>query len=167
MSLSRFFLFLFVVVVGLEIGAGLYETLVVLPMWALNAPDSVVAFYQHNQANPDFAINAGGRFWIFLTPLVGLVAIITLLTGLKTTGSHRKWRTAGTVIAIVVVTVTFAWFVPNLLRLLYHVPEMTSADIATTANRWYVANWGRVVVGMTAWLCGLRALSISEKPALD
>lgn len=167
MSISRLCLFLFVIVVGLEIGAGLYETLVVLPMWALNAPDSVVAFYQHNQANPDFTINAGGRLWMFLTPLVGLVSIAAFLTGLKTSGSHRKWRMAGTLIAFTVVAVTFAWFVPNLLKLLYHVPEMTSAEIATTANRWYAANWGRVVFGITGWICGLKALNKPEHPGLD
>ena len=166
MSFARFCLFLFVVVVGLEIGAGLYETLVVLPMWAMNAPDSVVAFYQHNQANPEFAINAGGRFWIFLTPFVGIVAIAALLSGLRTSGAHRGWRMAGTLIAITVVAVTFAWFVPNLIKLLYHVPEMTNAEIATTANRWYIANWGRVVVGITGWICGLIALSKPEHPAL-
>ncbi len=98
-SMSRILLWLFVIALGIEIGAGLYETLVVLPLWTLAPPESVIAYYQHNAADPQFALNAGGRFWMFDTPLVGVLAIATLLSGIKTTSEHRKWRLIGAVLA--------------------------------------------------------------------
>jgi hypothetical protein len=61
-SISQIFLWLFVIALGIEIGAGLYETLVVLPLWTSAPPASVTAYHQHNAANPQFTLNAGGRF---------------------------------------------------------------------------------------------------------
>jgi len=129
MKVSQIILWLFVVAVGLEIGAGMYEMILVVPLWANGAPESVVAFYQQNVANPQFALNAGPRFWMFMTPTVGLLAIATLLTSFKTAARHRKWRIAGSALIIFIVAATFAWFVPNIMRLGQDVPNMTAVDI--------------------------------------
>ena len=158
------FLWLFVIALGIEIGAGLYETRVVLPLWTGAPPDSVTAYYQHNAANPQFALNAGGRFWMGATPLVGLLAVATLLSGLRTRPPHRKWRMAGTILAIVVVGSTFAWFVPNIMRLNSKDVMAMSGDAVANLTHWWVRlNWLRVVVYSTGWLCALRALSIPPK----
>ncbi len=61
-SIAQIFLWLYVVVLGIQIGGGLYEQLVVMPLWSLSPPDSVVAYHQHNVANPQFAPDQGGRF---------------------------------------------------------------------------------------------------------
>lgn len=163
-SLAQVFLWLFVIALGIELGAGLYETLVVLPLWAAAPPDSVTAYYQHNAANPQFALNAGGRFWIFFTPLVGLTSIAALLSGLKTRPEHRKWRVAGTILALIVVISTFAWFVPNIIKLTGKDVLTMSADEITGVTNWWVRlNWVRVVVYSAGWLAALRALSIPPK----
>lgn len=162
MKISKLILWLFVITLGVEIGAGLYETILVVPLWASGAPESVVGYYQQNVANPQFALNAGPRLWMFLTPSVGLLAVATLLTGFKTVPQHRTWRLAGSLLAIFVVAVTFAWFVPNIMRLTYDVPNMTAADMAITAKWWVNLNWVRVVLYMTAWICTLRAFSIPQ-----
>ena len=59
---GQILLWFFVIVLGIEHGAGLYETLVVLPLWNLEIQDSVISYYQHNEANPQFALSAGPRF---------------------------------------------------------------------------------------------------------
>ena len=155
MKVSTIILWLFVVAIGVE-------TILVVPLWANGAPDSVVAFYQQNVANPQFALNAGPRFWMFLTPSVGLLAIATLLTSFKTAARHRKWRIAGSVLAIFVIGFTFAWFVPNIIRLTYDVLNMTPTKIASTVKWWVGLNWGRVVFAFAAWHCTLRAFSIPQ-----
>lgn len=163
-SFAQLFLWLFVIVLGIELGAGLYETLVVLPLWAAAPPDSVTAFYQHNAANPQFTLNAGGRFWMFCTPLVGLTGLAALLSGLKTRSEHRKWRIAGTILALIVVASTFAWFVPNIIRLNSKDVLTMSADAVTSLTNWWIRlNWVRAVVYSAGWLAALRALSISPE----
>ena len=159
-SIARLFLWLFVIVLGLEIGAGLYETLVVLPLWTLAPPDSVVAYHQHNVAYPQFALNAGGRFWMFFTPLTGLMALATLVSAFKTHPEHRKWRVAATVLALMVVGFTFAWFVPNIKILGQGGAGLSADQIANLTNWWVRLNWVRVVFYSAGWLAGLRAMTL-------
>ena len=160
-SIAQVFLWLFVIALGIEIGAGLYETRVVLPLWTSAPPESVTAYHQHNVTNPQFALNAGGRFWMFATPLVGLLALATLLSGLRTRPQHRQWRIAGTVLALVVVLSTFGWFVPNIIRLHGNDVMAMSAGEVTSLTRWWVnLNWVRVIFYLAGWLSALRALSI-------
>jgi len=159
-SIERFFLWLFVIVLGIEIGAGLYETLVVVPLWSASPPDSVVAYYQHNTSNPQLALNPGGRFWMVNTPLVGLLAVAALLSGLKTRPEHRRWRIVATRAAIIVVAATFAWFVPNIMILNEGGRGLSADQIASLSNWWVRLNWVRVVVYSTGWLAGLCALTV-------
>jgi len=164
--IRQILLLLFVIVLGIELGAGLYETLVVLPLWTSHIPDSVIAYYQHNAADPQFALQAGPRFWMVCTPLVGIMAIAALLSGFRTATEHRKWRIAGTTLALVVVISTFAWFVPNIIKLgSSAVLTMTRDEVASVANAWVNLNWARVVVYSAALLSALRAFSLSPKAA--
>ncbi len=167
-SIAQIMLWLFVITLGIENGAGLYETFVITPLWAGSAPDSVIAFYQHNATNPQLAINAGDRFWIFATPLVGLFSLGTLLSGWRTNPEHRKWRLAGAGLAFFVIAFTFAWFVPNILLLQSkEVLTMNPDTVKSLTNWWVGLNWGRVVLAITAWLLVLRALSIPSKNVFD
>jgi hypothetical protein len=159
-SPAEVFLWLFVIVLGIELGAGLYETLVVLPLWASAPPQSVVAYHQHNVTNPEFALNAGGRFWIVNTPLLGVMSLAALLTGLKTQVEHRKWRMIGTVLSLVVVISTFAWFVPKIMILGAGGAGLNPAELTSLTNWWVRLNWVRVVVYSAAFLAGLRALTV-------
>lgn len=160
-SIAQVFQWLFVIALSLVIGGGLYETLVVMPLWTLSPPDSVLAYYQHSVAHPQFVTNQGGRFWIFFTPLLGLTAIATLVAGLKTRPEHRRWRIAGAALALVVVVSTFAWFVPNVLLLMGEGVTKLSPERVTSLTNWWVRlNWVRVFIYITAWLAGLRALTL-------
>lgn len=161
---EKIFLWLYVIVLGIEMGAGLYETLVVLPLWTHSIPDSVIAYYQHNAANQQLGMTPGPRFWMFFTPLLGLLSIAALLTGFRTNAEHRKWRVIGTGLCIITVTATFAWFVPNIIRLgSAEVLTMSRDEVASVANAWVSLNWVRAVVGSLALLASLRAFSIPSR----
>lgn len=160
-SISQLTLFIFVIVLGIELGAGLYEALVVLPIWISAPPDSVLAYHAHNLANPEFVLNSGRRFWMMSTPLTGLTGIIALLTGLKTAPRHRMWRTIGTVLAVIVVIATFVWFVPNLIKLLSDTVTTLPRDEVTRIATWWVRlNWLRAAVYFVGWIAALKALTI-------
>jgi hypothetical protein len=163
-SSAKLFLWLFVITLGIVIGGGLYETLVVMPLWASAPPESVIAYYQHNVANPQFTLNQGGRFWIFVTPLLGLLSILTLLSGFRTRPEHRVWRITATVLTLIVVISTFAWFVPNIIKLTGEaVTTMNPDEITSLTNWWSRLNWLRAIVYSVAWLAALRALTVSPK----
>ena len=165
-SVARVFLWLFVIALGIELGAGLYETLVVMPLWQTAPPDSVIGYYQHNVANPQFTLNAGGRFWMVATPLVGLTAFAALVSGWRTPAEQRKWLIIGTVLAILVVASTFAWFVPNIIKLHSQTMVMNADEITGLTNLWVRLNLVRIVVYSAAWLAALRAFSMSSQSEL-
>ena len=144
--------------------AGLYETIVVVPMWAGSPPDSLVAYYQHKVANPEMTENAGGKFWIFATPTLGLLSIAVLLTNRRAYPAQRRMRAVGGGLALMVVAFTFAWFVPNIMLLQSaEVLTMKPEQAASLSNWWFWLNWARVVLYAAAWLSALRALTLSPE----
>ena len=160
MKIAKLILWIFVPLVSIEIGAGLYESIVIIPMWMGGAPDSVIKFYELYAANPQFALRAGQKFWMFLTPAVALFALATFISGFKTSPQHRRWRLVGSGILVLIVAMTFAWFVPNIMRLTYDVPTMSTAEITTTAALWVKLNFIRCILSVIGLLCILRALSL-------
>ncbi len=163
-SIAQIFLWLFVIMLGIMIGGGLYEQLVVMPLWQSAPPDSVIAYYQHNLANPQHTLNQGGRFWAIVAPLVSLLAIATLISGFRTRSEHRKWRIAGTVLTLIIMVFTAVWFIPNIIKLQGEGVMAMNADEVTSLTNWWVSlNWVRAILYLAAWLAALRALSIPPK----
>ncbi len=167
LSIAQILLWLFVIVLGIVLGGGLYEQLVAMPLWSLAPPDSVIAYHQHNVAYPQFAMNPGGRFWMFFMPLTGLLAIATLISGLKTRPEHRKWRLAATILALIVFVFTVAWFVPNIIKLEQGGAGMSAEQMTSLTNWWVSLNWVRAVIFLAAWLAGLRALTIPARREME
>ncbi|CAN5558368.1 hypothetical protein BH10ACI1_BH10ACI1_03150 [soil metagenome] len=162
--IAQTLLWLFVITLGITLGGGLYETLVTMPLWSASPPDSVIDYYHHNIANPSFALNQGGRFWVYFTPLLGLLAIATFLSGFKTRPEHRRWRITGTVLALIVIGFTFVWFIPNIIKLMSEaVLRMNADELTNLTNNWVRLNWVRAFLYSAAWIAALRALSIPPK----
>lgn len=167
-SIAQIILWLFIISLGIEIGAGLYEIFVIVPLWAGSPPDSAIAFYQHNVANPHLAINAGGRFWMFASPLLTLLSIAVLLSGRRTNSEHRRWRLAAGGLVFLIMCCTFGWFVPNILTLQgKEVLTMNPETVRSIANWWSSLNWVRAFLAIVAWLFALRALSIPAEKIAD
>ncbi len=158
---SQVLLWLFVIALGITMGGGIYEARVIMPLWGAAPPHSVIAYYQHNVANPKFAPDQGGNFWIIVTPLTTLLAMAVLISAYWTRGVHRKWRIAAAALAITVHVFTFTWFVPNIIRLSDgHVLTMRPDELSSLANLWINLNWIRATLLMIAWLVAMRAMTI-------
>lgn len=167
-SIARIVLWLFIVSLGIEIGAGLYEIFVLVPLWANSAPDSVIAFYRHNIATPNMFINAGGRFWMFASPLLTLLSMAVFLTGRESIPDHRKWRRAAGGLVFLIMCGTFGWFVPNILTLQSEkVLTMNPETVSSIAFWWSHLNWLRALLAIVAWMFALRALSIPPDEIAD
>jgi hypothetical protein len=158
--LGRLFLWLFVFFLCLDIGAGLYETRVIAPMWKSALVDHIPDAETYLRLAP----NAGERFWIFITPLLGLLALLTFVTGLKVKGAEKPWRLFASGLEFLMVACTLLYFVPNIRILLdpgHHglAPEVVAAKTQT----WLAVNWLRVLVTLTALIAALRTLQLSGR----
>jgi Domain of unknown function (DUF1772) len=155
MDVGRFALWLLVLGLGLQTSAGLFETRVLVPLWSSAPPASVIA-YNAQPLRPD----SGRRFWILLTPTVGLICLVNLVLAWLSRGPARAWWLTAAATGVVVVAATFAYFVPALLWLV-RAEEHPAGQVVAKVRWWVRLNWIRVVALVLAWLAALRALSLS------
>lgn len=154
MKIGRILLTLLVIVLGLEIGAGIYEARVLVPLWASAPPGSLVA-YNLQELRP----NPGLHFWIFTTPLVGLLALANLVAAFRSAPPRRLWWLMGSLLAVMVVVMTFVYFVPE-LQTFERLRDREAVAMTWRVPRWVALNWLRAVVYILAWLSLLRAFSL-------
>ena len=107
-SIASLTLWLFVIGTSLILGAGLYETLVVVPFWSVGAPASLAA------GNPllQVHIRAGHVVWQYFTPVLGLITLLAMLTSFGTPPRHRAWRLAATGLMLLISIATLVYFRP-------------------------------------------------------
>jgi hypothetical protein len=143
-------LWLFVVNHGIAFGAGLYEMRIVVPPWL----DSV----WKGQAGrfPD----AGPRFWAFVTtgPLT-LLTLASLVAAWQTPGARGSWWLGAAVTTLVERVMTFAYFIPTMLKLQRGqiAPE---SEVKATASQWVKLNYVRAALSLGAWIAALRAFAL-------
>ncbi len=147
-------LWLLVIALGIQTGAGLFETRVLVPLWASSPPQSVLAYV----AVPIRA-DSGRRLWIILTPLTAIISLLNLVAAWLYAGPARAWWLFASASALFVIVVTFAYFVPVLLRL-PDAAKMPEAQLTRMVRLWVRLNWCRFVILVAAWLAALKAFSI-------
>ena len=154
--LARIVFAVFVVLLGLDLGAGLYETRVLVPRWESRLASGAPA------ADPVLMISrdAGQKWWMGVTPSVGLFALLALITSLLTSDASRGWRIGAAALELAVVVTTITYFAPNIVRLLEPGRTLPGAEAAAQLRTWAGFNWVRVVATSAAWLTALRALSL-------
>src|SRR5580765_8858144 len=98
-NLARILLWAFTILLGLGLGAGLYEARVNAVGWTT----AITSRTPDGEAYMRFGPNAGQRWWMFETPLLALVTIATLIAGFRTTGPVRSWMLAGAGLQLIVL----------------------------------------------------------------
>lgn len=142
-------IWLLAILLGISVGAGLYEARVVLPGWASSPPATW--------------INSGTRFWAFVStgPLT-----LTILAGFAVfwnlEGPALRWWLAALLIALVERAATFSYFIPTMVMLQRQ--QVLSAEHGETLVQWSKLNYGRHALTIAAWLFALKALSMLGSP---
>jgi anthrone oxygenase-like protein len=136
-----------VIALGLQTGAGIYETRVIVPLWAA-APQRFFS----QPLRPD----SGKRLWIILSPILSIISIINLIIAFGAAEPKRTWWIAASAISVAVMIVTFAYFVPSLLAI---ARAAEGDDVTAKAKTWVALNYVRAITVITAWLLALKAFS--------
>lgn len=155
---ARITLWLFVIALGLDLGAGIYEARIVVPLWASGVPETLA------EGNPfaRVAIDAGIRFWAYMTSTVAMLAIVALLFGFAAPAAQRAWRTFATVFELVSVAMTLLYFRPTLVRLFMgHGAGLSANTVTSIVQRWVLWSRVRIAISFIAWLAALYALTLT------
>lgn len=155
---ARVVLLVFFTGVSLGLGGAVYSGQVVEHLWSSDPPESL------RQWAP--AMTAAGRnFWGKITPLIGLLALLTLATAFATRGAHRWWRIAASLLFIAVLVASIVYFVPGIGKLTPPALDSLSAAEATAmVHQWTRLDSLRAVTLFVVWLCALRAITLPVQP---
>jgi hypothetical protein len=151
-------LWLLVIFVGIQFGAGLYEKLAIVPLWADTSTDQVLAAMESSGMK-----RAGRTFWPFVSPVVALLAVINLVLAWRSNTSYRRWWLAAGTAMTVYALASYGYFVPQMLSFQTGGQAWTASDIETLVTWWTGLNYVRMAIGGIGWLCALRALSLSGR----
>jgi hypothetical protein len=152
-------LWLLVIFVSIQQGAGLYEKLAVIPLWA-----DVPAGQVLDRMRDSGMWNAGRTFWPFVSPPVAVLAVVNLVLAWRSTGPNRRWWMAGAALMCVYAFVSYSYFVPQMLLLQSSGDAWSASRIESVVSWWTGLNYLRMVIGAAGWLCLLWALTLSVSP---
>ena len=149
-------LWLLVIFVGIQFGAGWYEKLGIVPLWADLPPDQVLS------AMEDSGMKRAGRaFWPFVSPVVALLSLVSLYVGWRSPAPMRRWWIAGAGLMAAYALASYTFFVPQMLMFQSSGDTWSPERVDTFVTWWTGLNYPRMVLGGLGWLCLLRALSLS------
>ena len=151
--ISTVLLWLFVINLGVALGAGLYESRIVVPDWVDTAA-STPAW------NPDAARedNTGVRFWVAVTTVpLTLLTLANLFAGWRAPIGLRRWWLGSATTAFIERGLTLGYFVPTMIRLIH---AGNSPDAASSAIQWAQLNTLRHLLVLAAWLAALKTFAL-------
>jgi hypothetical protein len=152
-TLSTVLLWLLVINLGVALGAGLYESRIVLPGWIDTSGDSAV--WRAEAARND---DTGRRFWVAVTTVpLTLLTLANLFAGWRAPLGLRRWWLGTAATALVERALTLGYFVPTMIGLMQ---AENSPDAAATAVRWTQLNNLRHLLVAAALLAALKTFSL-------
>jgi hypothetical protein len=142
-------LWLFVINLGIALGAGIYEQRVVIPQWEHIPP----------QEWP----NTGIEFWAYVTTVpLTLLTLANLVAAWLERGPRRNWWLGAAVISVVERIATFSYFIPTMLWL-QGTEDLSQAEVQAALSQWLLLDYDRHVLTLGAWLAALKAFSLPGK----
>jgi hypothetical protein len=151
LSIAKVLLWLFVMNLGIALGAGLYESRVVVPRWIGSSPGSAPR-WNAEAARQD---NTGLRFWVYVTTVpLTLLTLANLAVAWRAPAFLRGWWLAAAAAALVDRVFTFSYFIPTMLRLTSS-RTIAEPEAASMAMQWVSLDYLRHAIVLAAWLAAL------------
>ena len=153
LNINEIVLGLFVINLGIACGAGLYETLITLPIWF----SGNAAKGWHINTEIMIKMDVGRRFWGFVTTMpLTLLTIASLVLVFRLQGQVHDWWLAATLIVFTERLVTFFYFIPTAIKMAKsHTFDEEKAS--KMAAQWKNMNRVRLTLNLAGWLAALGA----------
>ena len=147
-------IFAFAAVVGINVGGALLASVVIFPVWSVS-PEAAAAW---NGAVDE------ARFFVVVSPLALLLAVVTAIVSWRAEPPLRKWMRLSAVLFIAFFVVTMAYFVPGQARMKGEAGAvLPQAELAAQLRTWVTLNWGRQALGVIAFGAALHAAGLSYR----
>lgn len=140
-------LWLLVIDLGIEVGAGLYEQRVVIS--------------QLFGTSPETWMNTGKMFWAYVTTIpLSLLLLANGILAWKNRGPRRPWYLLAIAILVVERAMTFSYFIPEMAGLIGN-ESLSQGDVDSALSLWFNLDYVCHAFSISAWLLALKTLTIS------
>jgi len=159
-QISTILLWLFVINLGISLGAGLYESKITFSEWLVYSAE-----YEYRwNAEAARQANTGLRFWVFVTTVPLTLLTLANLTAALWWGQDSKcyWWVGAAATALAERIFTFSYFVPTMVKLMSE-SAFSQSEAVAMALRWGQLNHLRHIFVLVAWLLALKAFSLLGK----
>lgn len=158
-GLARAVLWMFVGALALQLGAGLYEHLAIVPRWCVVRGDEIGdAILRSGQ------MQAARSVWMWLSPLTIALALLNVFAAARAKGRARGWWLGAAALELLVSALTWTYFAPELVSLTHG--TLTPVDTESRALAWASLNGGRIALEAFAFLLALAAFSRYGSPTI-
>lgn len=149
-------LWLWIVTVTILLGGGIFEHLVLTPLWAGSPPESVVQW-------PYGVVQA--RFFAIISPLSFLLSIALLIASFWMPKPTRKWVWVSGISMLILGVTTVTFFVPILQETqATRGAGLSGEEITTLVYQFKTFNLVRWTLAIVGWATAWRALFLSREP---
>jgi len=140
-----------IILVGMSLGGGLYESVVMAPNYAANVPESL------EHAKQFMRVTNPGNYFRVVAPLTQIAFLITLILNWRGARERRWWLFSAFVLMVAVDVITFTFHYPRNAILFTDPMNTPPATLATAATEWIYGNLVRVGLIFAAMVCGIKA----------
>ncbi len=155
-TFTSIIMWLFVINLGVAFGAGLYESRIVVPQWLIVSPESGRRW----NAEAARQANVGLRFWFYVTTVpLTLLTLASLAAAWRTPDVARMWWLGAAAAALVDRVMTFAYFIPTMIKLMREA-ALSESEAVAKATQWVKLSYVRHLATLIAWLLALKAFSL-------
>ncbi|HEV2761963.1 MAG TPA: anthrone oxygenase family protein [Pyrinomonadaceae bacterium] len=152
-TVTQVVLCLFALSAALLTGGGIFEHMVVTPLWADSPPESVTQW-------PYGGIQR--KFFIIFSPAYYLCSLALVIASWWMPRQQRVWALVAGLSGLVIMVATFSFFIPILQKTqVTRGAGLSGEEITRLVNQFKTWNWARWAVLIGGWIAGLRAFSLS------
>ena len=147
-------LILLLFTITFTLGGGLYEVLAVYPNWKNNVDPNTLRAKLESSGQ----LNAGNRFWPLFSPAQGLLSIVNIILAYQYTGEAHNYWLAAAIIIFISRVITFAYFIPVMIRYIMQPEKVESEKLKTIVKKWTGLSPLRILPEFVAWGLAIVAL---------
>jgi len=154
-ELNEWLLLAFIFWMALQLGGGLYEKQVIVPLWSKASPAQLQKILEQTGQK-----SSATRFWMFVSPFVGLLSLINLYVSWRLPPSSLQswWMTAAGTSVFYSVS-TYIYFVPQMLKM-WKASSIRQGEVRRMLTWWTRLNYVRLLLGIIAFGSALGALRL-------
>lgn len=144
---------------GMGVGAGLYETRVVYPNWAVDALPGTL----RSRLISSGQAGAARRFWPFVSPVALLLALVNSYLALRQADPVRLLWLISSLSIVIKSLATYTYFAPVMIRHFERSEEMDTSRLRRMITIWTILSPMRLLAEVIAWIAGIWTLILISK----